>query len=150
MVDPEGPVIVGYWHNWDNGVGYRGGNVPSVKWSEVHKDYNVIDVSFMTVFNTVEGRIPMFKLDPATGLTEAQFIQEISDLNALDGADAHMEPIIVDEHAHAAELIRLTASTVLTVWISIWSSLLSRPQTSIVNIFASTFRRSITYVLRCS
>ena len=82
--------------------------------SQIHQDYNVIDVSFMKVYDTAEGRIPTFKLDPATGLTEAQFIQEISDLNAqgrsvliaLGGADAHIELVTGDERA--AELIRLT------------------------------------------
>lgn len=116
MVNPEGGVVVGYWHNWDNGGGYKGGNAPAVKLSEVHPDYNVIDVSFMKVYDTAEGRIPTFKLDPATGLTEEQFIAEISDLNAqgravliaLGGADAHIELKTGDEQAFADELIRLT------------------------------------------
>ncbi len=116
MVNPEGAVIVGYWHNWADGGGYRGGVAPAVKLSQVHQDYNVIDVSFMKVYDTAEGRIPTFKLDPATGLTEAQFIQEISDINAqgrsvliaLGGADAHIELVTGDERAFADELIRLT------------------------------------------
>ncbi len=116
MVNPEGAVIVGYWHNWANGGGYKGGIAPAIRLSQIHQDYNVIDVSFMKVFDIAEGRIPTFKLDPATGMTEDQFIQEISDLNAqgrsvliaLGGADAHIELVTGDEQAFAAELIRLT------------------------------------------
>ncbi|SNX48470.1 hypothetical protein VTH8203_02088 [Vibrio thalassae] len=57
MVNPEAGVVVGYWHNWCNAVGYKGGNSPCVTLDEVDPMYNVVNVSFMKVFNTSDGRI---------------------------------------------------------------------------------------------
>lgn len=116
MVNPDGGVVVGYWHNWCDGAGYKGGNAPCVTLDEVDPMYNVVNVSFMKVFNTSEGRIPTFKLDPNIGLSEQQFIDQISALNqqgravliALGGADAHVELKTGDEQAFAQEIIRLT------------------------------------------
>lgn len=116
MVNPENNVVVGYWHNWCDGGGYQGGNAPCVSLEAVNPMYNVVNVSFMKVYNTADGRIPTFHLDPATGLTEQTFIQQIEDLNkqgrsvllALGGADAHVELRTGDEHAFANEIIRLT------------------------------------------
>ena len=116
MVNPDGGVVVGYWHNWCDGAGYKGGNAPCVTLDEVDPMYNVVNVSFMKVFNTSEGRIPTFKLDPNIGLSEQQFIDQIEALNqqgravliALGGADAHVELRIGDEQAFAQEIIRLT------------------------------------------
>jgi chitinase len=70
----------------------------------------------MKVYNVADGRIPTFKLDPTIGLSEEQFIDQISDLNkqgrsvllALGGADAHIELKTGDERAFADEIIRLT------------------------------------------
>ncbi|WP_420920560.1 hypothetical protein [Photobacterium phosphoreum] len=58
--------------------------------------YNVVAVSFMKVYDIAEGRIPTFHLDPETGLTKSQFIDQIKLLDdqgravilALCGADA--------------------------------------------------------------
>ncbi|WP_063344335.1 immunoglobulin-like domain-containing protein [Vibrio jasicida] len=116
MVNPDGGVVVGYWHNWCDGAGYKGGNAPCVTLDEIDPMYNVVNVSFMKVFNTNEGRIPTFKLDPNIGLSEQQFIDQIGALNqqgravliALGGADAHVELKTGDEQAFAQEIIRLT------------------------------------------
>ncbi|MGF1687075.1 DUF5011 domain-containing protein [Photobacterium japonica] len=116
MVNPEGGVVVGYWHNWCDGAGYKGGNAPCVTLKEVNPMYNVVNVSFMKVFNTAEGRIPTFRLDPMIGLSEQAFINEIAELNqqgravliALGGADAHVELKNGDEQAFADEIIRVT------------------------------------------
>lgn len=116
MVNPDGGVVVGYWHNWCDGAGYKGGNAPCVTLDEVDPMYNVVNVSFMKVFNTSEGRIPTFKLDSNIGLSEQQFIDQIGALNqqgravliALGGADARVELKTGDEQAFAQEIIRLT------------------------------------------
>ncbi|MCY9804544.1 glycosyl hydrolase family 18 protein [Vibrio scophthalmi] len=116
MVNPEAGVVVGYWHNWCDGAGYKGGNAPCVTLEEVDPMYNVVNVSFMKVFDVAEGRIPTFRLDPAIGLSEQQFIDQIGELNkqgrsvliALGGADAHVELKAGDERAFADEIIRVT------------------------------------------
>ncbi|MDX2322518.1 MAG: glycosyl hydrolase family 18 protein [Moritella sp.] len=109
-------VVVGYWHNWCDGRGYLGGNAPCVELEAVNPQYNVVNISFMKVYDTADGRIPTFKLDPTIGLSEAEFIAQINTLNsqgrsvliALGGADAHIELTRGDEDALAAEIIRLT------------------------------------------
>ena len=116
MVAQTGNVVVGYWHNWCDGAGYRGGLAPCVDLTEVHPDYNVVNVSFMKVYDINAGRIPTFELDPNIGLTESAFIDQINTLNsqgrsvllALGGADAHVELKAGDEKAFADEVIRLT------------------------------------------
>ena len=116
MVNQQSGVIVGYWHNWCDGAGYKGGKAPCVSLKQVNSQYNVVNVSFMKVFDVAEGRIPTFRLDPNIGLSEQAFINEISELNrqgrsvllALGGADAHIELQQGDEHAFADEIIRLT------------------------------------------
>ncbi|GIU23408.1 chitinase ChiA [Shewanella schlegeliana] len=114
MVNPQAGVVVGYWHNWCGGAGYKGGVAPCVTLTEVDPQYNVVDVSFMKVYGAV-GTIPTFKLDPEIGLTEAEFIEQIGELNrqgrsvliALGGADAHIELRSGQEQALADEIIRL-------------------------------------------
>lgn len=116
MTNPDAGVVVGYWHNWCDGAGYQGGNAPCVTLDEVNPMYNIVNVSFMKVFDVAEGRIPTFRLDPTIGMSEQQFIDQISQLNkqgrsvllALGGADAHVELKAGDEHAFADEIIRLT------------------------------------------
>ena len=116
MVNPEAGVVVGYWHNWCDGRGYQAGNAPCVTLEEVNPMYNVVNVSFMKVFDVAEGRIPTFRLDPTIGLSEQQFIDQIAELNkqgrsvliALGGADAHVELKAGDEQAFADEIIRVT------------------------------------------
>ncbi|PMH41163.1 chitinase [Vibrio sp. 10N.286.49.B3] len=116
MINQDGGVVVGYWHNWCGGAGYQGGIAPCMKLSDINPKYNVVDVSFMKVYNTADGRIPTFYLDPEVGLSETQFINEIAELNAqgrsvllaLGGADAHVEMKSGDEQAFADEVIRLT------------------------------------------
>ena len=97
MVNPQSGVVVGYWHNWCDGAGYKGGVAPCVSLEQVNPQYNVVAVSFMKVHGS--NPIPTFKLDPAIGLSESQFITQIAELNAqgrsvllaLGGADAHIE-----------------------------------------------------------
>ncbi|MGL5947502.1 MAG: immunoglobulin-like domain-containing protein [Aeromonas sp.] len=112
MVNPQSGVVVGYWHNWCGGSGYKGGLAPCVKLDQVNPQYNVVDVSFMKVHGS--DTIPTFKLDPEIGLSEAQFIEQIAELNrqgravllALGGADAHIELHKGQEQAFADEIIR--------------------------------------------
>nr|WP_086938220.1 immunoglobulin-like domain-containing protein [Thaumasiovibrio occultus] len=116
MVNPDAGVVVGYWHNWCDGAGYQRGNAPCVTLEEVNPMYNIVNVSFMKVFDVAEGRIPTFRLDPAIGLSEQEFTDQISELNrqgrsvliALGGADAHIELKTGDEQAFADEIIRVT------------------------------------------
>ncbi|WP_276556189.1 immunoglobulin-like domain-containing protein [Aeromonas piscicola] len=113
MVNPQSGVVVGYWHNWCNGAGYKGGVAPCVKLDQINPQYNVVDVSFMKVYGG--DTIPTFKLDSATGMSESQFIEQIAELNrqgravllALGGADAHIELRTGQEQAFADEIIRL-------------------------------------------
>lgn len=113
MVNPQSGVVVGYWHNWCDGAGYKGGVAPCVKLDQINPQYNVVDVSFMKVYGG--NPIPTFKLDPATGMSESQFIGQIAELNsqgravllALGGADAHIELRTGQEQAFADEIIRL-------------------------------------------
>ena len=56
------------------------GIAPCVSLAYVDPQYQVVDVSFMKVYGAV-GTIPIFKLDPGIGLTESQFIDQISELN---------------------------------------------------------------------
>lgn len=113
MVNPQSGVVVGYWHNWCDGSGYKGGIAPCVKLDQVNPQYNVVDVSFMKVYGS--DPIPTFKLDPAIGMSESQFIEQIAELNrqgravllALGGADAHIELRKGQEQAFADEIIRL-------------------------------------------
>ncbi|MEZ6932277.1 immunoglobulin-like domain-containing protein [Aeromonas sp. S16(2024)] len=113
MVNPQSGVVVGYWHNWCDGAGYKGGVAPCVKLDQINPQYNVVDVSFMKVHGN--DPIPTFKLDPATGMSESQFIEQIAELNrqgravllALGGADAHIEMRTGQEQAFADEIIRL-------------------------------------------
>ncbi|WP_429191758.1 immunoglobulin-like domain-containing protein [Aeromonas veronii] len=113
MVNPQSGVVVGYWHNWCGGAGYQGGTAPCVKLDQVNPQYNVVDVSFMKVYSG--SSIPTFKLDPAIGMSESQFIEQIAELNrqgrsvllALGGADAHIELRTGQEQAFADEIIRL-------------------------------------------
>jgi len=81
MVNPQGNVVVGYWHNWCDGAGYQGGNAPCITLEETNPMYNIVDVSFMKVYSLADGRIPTFKLDPTIGLSEAEFIDQIKILN---------------------------------------------------------------------
>ncbi len=76
--------------------------------------YNIVNVSFMKVYDMADGQFTTFKLDPTIELSEQQFIDQISELNkqgrsvllALGGADAHVELEAGDERAFADEIIR--------------------------------------------
>lgn len=113
MVNPQSGVVVGYWHSWCDGAGYKGGIAPCIKLDQINPQYNVVNVSFMKVHGN--DSIPTFKLDPAIGLNESQFTAQIAELNkqgravllALGGADAHIELRTGQEQAFADEIIRL-------------------------------------------
>ena len=70
MTNPDSGVVVGYWHNWCDGAGYQGGNAPCVTLDEVNPMYNIVNVSFMKVYDVADGRIPTFKLDPIIGVSD--------------------------------------------------------------------------------
>ncbi|MGL5757255.1 immunoglobulin-like domain-containing protein [Plesiomonas sp.] len=114
MINPQSGVVVGYWHNWCDGAGYKGGVAPCIKLDQINPQYNVVDVSFMKVYDT-SNPIPTFQLDPEIGMSETQFIDQIAELNrqgrsvllALGGADAHIELRTGQEQAFADEIIRL-------------------------------------------
>ncbi len=84
-----------------------------MKLDQVNPQYNVVDVSFMKVYG--DSAIPTFKLDPAIGMSESEFIEQIAKLNnqgravllALGGADAHIALRKDQEQAFADEIIRL-------------------------------------------
>jgi chitinase len=109
-------LIVGYWHNWGNGLGYRSGNCPAVDLKDINSKYNAIMVSFMKVYPGQTSHIPTFNLDPAVGMTEAEFIDQIKQLNlqgrlvliSLGGADAHIALQNTDVNKLAEEIIKLT------------------------------------------
>ena len=98
MVNPIGNVLVGYWHNWGaiKGSGYQKGTPSALELKDVPIEYNVINVSFMKVFDSSTGRIPTFILDPSTGMNEDTFKSQIKQINqqgravliALGGAEA--------------------------------------------------------------
>ncbi|MGL4456569.1 MAG: glycosyl hydrolase family 18 protein, partial [Plesiomonas sp.] len=114
MVNPQSGVVVGYWHNWCGGAGYKGGIAPCITLDKINPQYNVVDISFMKVYDT-SNPIPTFQLDPEIGMSETQFIDQIAELNrqgrsvllALGGADAHIELRTGQEQAFADEIIRL-------------------------------------------
>ncbi|MGL4602144.1 MAG: immunoglobulin-like domain-containing protein [Plesiomonas sp.] len=113
MVNQKSDVVVGYWHSWCDGAGYKGGVAPCIQLKDIDPQYNVIDISFMKAHSGKP--IPTFKLDPAAGMSETQFINQIAELNrqgrsvllALGGADAHIELRTGQERAFADEIIRL-------------------------------------------
>ncbi len=116
MVNPEDKVLIGYWHNWVGGDGYKGGTAQEMKLTDVNDYYNVIAVSFMKVYDNQESRIPTFIPDPTIYPDEQDFIDDIAELNSqgtsvilsLGGADAHIELQEGDYIALADEIIRLT------------------------------------------
>ena len=107
-------LVVGYWHNWNYGAGYKGGVAQAVSIEEVNPMYNIVNVSFMKVYDTNDGRIPTFKLDTSIS-TEEEFIKQIKHLHdqkrlvilALGGADAHIDLLTGDADDFAIEIIRL-------------------------------------------
>ena len=116
MVNPDGGLVVGYWHNWCNGNGYSGGKAPCISLEEIDPMYNVVNVSFMRVESLSDSRIPTFQLNTSIGLSESEFISQVDKLNeqgravliALGGADAHIALRAGDEQAFAEEIIRIT------------------------------------------
>ncbi|MBC2306532.1 DUF5011 domain-containing protein [Listeria booriae] len=112
MVNPTDKVLVGYWHNWPAGKrdGYKQGSSAAMDLTEIRKEYNVIDVSFMK--SADGGGIPTFA---PYNMTDKAFRDQIGELNkdgravimALGGADAHIELKKSDKAAFVAEIIRM-------------------------------------------
>lgn len=112
MINPEDKVLVGYWHNWPAGNkdGYQQGSSAAMDLTDIRKEYNVIDASFMK--SEGNGTIPTFK---PYNMTDAKFRDQIGKLNqegravimALGGADAHIELKKADKAAFVAEIIRM-------------------------------------------
>ncbi|WP_298774224.1 immunoglobulin-like domain-containing protein [uncultured Shewanella sp.] len=117
MPEQTANVLMGYWHNWCNSQGYQSGIAACISLTDINSKYNVVAVSFMTASG--DSSIPTFTLSSdlksELGITEDDFIQQISDLNeqgrsvvlSLGGADAHIELSSGDETALANEIIRL-------------------------------------------
>lgn len=113
MPDIQGKkIMVGYWHNWDQGVSYdyEGGYPTAAKLAQTPEAYNVVVVSFMKV--NAGDDFPTFR--PYYG-DDKSFRAEIAQLNAqgravlisLGGADAHIEFHRGDESKLSNEIIRL-------------------------------------------
>jgi len=113
MPDIQGKkIMVGYWHNWDQGVSYdyEGGYPTAAKLEQTPAGYNVVVVSFMKM--SAGDDFPTFR--PYYG-DDAGFRAEIAKLNAegravlisLGGADAHIELHQGDETRLSNEIIRL-------------------------------------------
>jgi len=115
IINPSGNVVVGYWHNWCDGLGYKLGVAPCMRLRDIDVRYNVVMVSFMKVYDTSVGRIPTFELAAEVGMSEDEFKNEIAELNsqgravvlALGGADAHIAFQPGDTESFAQEIIRL-------------------------------------------
>jgi Chitinase len=105
-------IMVGYWHNWDQGVSYdyEGGYPTAAKLAETPEAFNVVVVSFMKV--NPGDDFPTFR--PYYG-DDKSFRAEIAKLNgqgravliSLGGADAHIEFHKGDETKLSNEIIRL-------------------------------------------
>ncbi|WP_339021584.1 hypothetical protein [Spiroplasma endosymbiont of Atherix ibis] len=54
----ENQILIGYWHNFDNATGYKGGNAKYIDLTEVPEEYDVIQVSFFKSYG--DGQIPTF------------------------------------------------------------------------------------------
>lgn len=118
MPEQSGNIFMGYWHNWCNSQGYQSGVAACISLTDINSKYNVVAVSFMTASNS-DSSIPTFTLDTdlqsELGMTEDDFIQQISDLNeqgrsvvlSLGGANADISLSTGDEDALANEIIRL-------------------------------------------
>ncbi|MGL5757256.1 immunoglobulin-like domain-containing protein [Plesiomonas sp.] len=113
MVNPQSGVMVGYWHNFCSSTGYQGGNATCIKLSDINAKYNVVNIAFM--LSSSNGAIPTFKLDTSSGISESQFIAQITELNnqgravllSLGGAEGHIVLQTGQEQAFADEIIRL-------------------------------------------
>nr|WP_196792631.1 glycosyl hydrolase family 18 protein [Spiroplasma melliferum] len=112
-------MLVGYWHNFDNATGYKGGNAKYIDLLATNPEYDIIQVSFFKSAN--EGEIPTFVPLVATHpeMTQEQkdafFANEIKQLHqqnrkvmlSLGGADAHIVLTKKQEDAFVAEILRL-------------------------------------------
>ena len=115
-------LLVGYWHNWDQGFSgdYEQGYPLKLALKDTPKAFNVVMASFM---KSSDGKsMPTFI--PYYG-TDQSFRAEVAALNergqavllSLGGADAHIElhEANGDTQHFADEIIRLV-NTLLSVW----------------------------------
>lgn len=106
-------IVMGFWHNWSTGVGYRGGRFQEMALTEIPRNYNVIAVAFMKVLDGSNDRIPDFK---PYKYSDAEFRRQIDVLHSqgrkvlisLGGADAHIVLNTGDELALAERIKSLT------------------------------------------
>lgn len=101
-------VMVGYYQNWASyGDGYKGGTAKSMNLTDINKDYNVIDVAFMT-----GDALPTFK---PYNMSDAEFKQQVAELNeqgravliSLGGANAQISLHKGQEQELADRIIEL-------------------------------------------
>ena len=115
------PILVGYWHNWDNGAGYQGGTAKYIDLVDVNQEYDFINVSFMKSYKT--GEIPTFipEVPHKPHFTQdekndyfanqVQLVQERGQkvILSLGGADAHISLKSDDELAFTQEIRKLVS-----------------------------------------
>ncbi|MGP3590113.1 carbohydrate-binding protein [Vagococcus sp. WN89Y] len=100
-------IVLGYWPNEPNTIGYKGGQATTLDLKDAPEGYNVVAVAFMK-----GAGVPGFT--PHRWTPEA-FRAQVGELNAqgrpvllsLGGADAHIELALGQEEALAYEIIRL-------------------------------------------
>ncbi|KAF0851453.1 MAG: chitinase [Spiroplasma poulsonii] len=116
------PILVGYWHNWDNGAGYQGGTAKYLDLANVPQEYdfiNVSNVSFMKSYKI--GEIPTFipEVPHKTQFTQIEknnyftnqvkLVQERGQkvILSLGVADAHIDLKIADLQPFTEEIMNL-------------------------------------------
>lgn len=100
-------IFMGFWHNWDGGIGYQGGQPAIIKLSDTPEVYNVVAVAFMKGVG-----IPTFI---PNNQTSADFRAQVdllhsrgqSVLISLGGADAGINLYSKDEAGLVTEIKRL-------------------------------------------
>ncbi|ATZ18725.1 chitinase [Williamsoniiplasma somnilux] len=112
-------LLIGYWHNWDNGGGYKGGLAKYMDLTDVPQDYDFINVSFLKA--AYGNRIPDFvpAMPNRGNWTQAQKNQEFKNqvkilhdrgqkvILSLGGADAQIYLKSSDLEAFKAKIISL-------------------------------------------
>ncbi|WP_338983904.1 glycosyl hydrolase family 18 protein [Spiroplasma endosymbiont of Othius punctulatus] len=115
----EDQILVGFWHNFDDAIGYQGGLAKYIDLTEVPSEYTVINVSFMKSYNLGEMPtfIPLVATHPEMNQDQKDefFANEIKQLHAqgkkvvlsLGGADAHISLTVNQKDEFKNEILRL-------------------------------------------
>ncbi|AHI53162.1 glycosyl hydrolase family 18 protein [Spiroplasma culicicola] len=112
-------ILIGYWHNFEDAVGYKGGLAKYIDLTETPNEYNVIHVSFFKSYE--DGQLPTFIPLVATHPEMDQdqkdefFANEVEQLHqegkkvilSLGGADAHINLYEHQKEEFVAEILRL-------------------------------------------